>query len=852
MPPRIQTFHGHPPRANSPVVRWKHPAGLVTDETVAEVKAKIVGEDWARLAYSDRKAELERWLAVPSDRLRRIFPSRRGNVYHNFSCPRDRCRLSFDPFKSEAFACPLCGKTFSPETNSGVYAPGNRYKGTMYDGWVCLFHLEASRVAADMGLVGRVEPAEAEKFFARGVEILMLYADTIEKLSAKTDRDPQKSFLLTYGREGDSTVLNSLACAYELLRDRMTPEQRARFERAVLSRLLGDIMLEPVYRYNHNNLYQWHRAVVQTALALERDDLIDWSFGFGECDPQRQPEHRSVRRLVATHFKPDGAFWEMCSGYQLYPLNAFCELALVSRNLSHMDADRFPAAKYDLTATSNPGRAVIRNALDWFMSMAPPDRAMPTIGDSMAPRAGMDDYYATAEIGYRYFDLKAVGDYERLRNGHRTWAALLYGAPRIVQTPLPYTSSYLSSGWISLRNEWRGNKAWIGLNALVPGGSHQHADRLSLLSYSHGKLLALEKATPYNEAVTRKLGTFSPSHNTVTIDSTSQKQGEALSDKEVPKVAYFFAGPVARFAELRADSLYPQASIYRRSVVLIEDVYVDRFDVRGGKTHEWMLHHAGPSPRFSMPMSDGAFTPAEWLAGGTNQVRRARVDGTWDARWSIDGVTSRLTMMAAAETEVYALQTYPLDNAVVTSKNPPCETLCVRRQCDAPFLAVGDAWTDKPNLQAVVRGDIAESLCLKTASNTYHLLFGAGKAKFADGVTVASDARLAVARNRDAVVFVGGTKLEIQSPEGRLLLAADKPCSVSAEWNDGTVTLETAGDIQYDTFGGTDHYRKPPAVNITLDGGLWRVTKRQHRFAGRLENSESGRIERRVSEVLRK
>ena len=87
---------------------------------------------------------------------------------------------------------------------------------------------------------------------------------------------------------------------------------------------------------------------------------------------------------------------------------------------------------------------------------------------------------------------------------------------------------------MSLRNAWQGNRVWVGLNALIPGGGHQHADRLTLLTYSHGKLLALEKATPYNESVTRVLGTLSHSHNTVTVDTVSQRQGERLGGKEIP------------------------------------------------------------------------------------------------------------------------------------------------------------------------------------------------------------------------------------------------------------------------------------------------------------------------------
>ena len=88
------------------------------------------------------------------------------------------------------FKCPLCGKTFPPETDAGIYAPADRYHGTMYDGWVCLFYETAGGMAADMGVVGRVEPAEAEKYFRRGIEILLLYADTIERLPTKFDTRP--------------------------------------------------------------------------------------------------------------------------------------------------------------------------------------------------------------------------------------------------------------------------------------------------------------------------------------------------------------------------------------------------------------------------------------------------------------------------------------------------------------------------------------------------------------------------------------------------------------------------------------------------------------------------------------
>ncbi len=821
------------PTAPPSAVHWQHPAGLVTEQTFAEIGAKLKDQAWARRVYEARRAALEKWVHAPSEDLRGVFPRQRGNVYHNFSCPTDRCRLTFDPFACASFVCPSCGKRYAPDLNPGVYPPGDRYYGTLYDGWACLFYEEAGAVAADLGIFAAVEPGGAQGYAKRGVEILMLYADTIEGLQTRKDPDPQMNVLLTYHREGDSTVLFDLARAYEVLRAQMSAEQRTRFERVVLQRILDEVMLEPIYRYEHNNLYQWHRSIVQTALALERSDLIDWSFGFGDFAPERKPEHRSLRRILATHFKPDGAYWEMCSGYHLYPLFALCEFAAVSRNLAQMDPEHFPPAQYDLTCAQNPQGQVIQRALHWFMSMAMPDRTMPTVGDSMAPRAGMDDYYATAEVGYRFFGLKAVGDYERFRQGNRSWSALLYGAAEIRSEPTPFSSSYLSSGWVSLRNEWKGNRVWLGLNALIPGGGHQHADRLGLLSYSEGQLLALEKATPYNENVTRELGRLSPMHNTVTVDRSSQKPGGALRGQEIPKVAYFFTSPMAQVAQLDADHVYAQTKVYRRTVVLLEDIYVDQFRVEGGKVLDWMLHHTGSAPQLNVTLKEERFEPASWLAQGLPQARAGRSDGAWEARWNVKDVTSRLTMLGAPGTEIYALQTYPVDQAVITKEHPPCQSLCVRRHGDSSFLAIGDAWRDAPNLQTITPGNTTNSLCLKTKANTYYLLFGPGQARFEDGVSVESDAAVVVLRNRDALLLVGGTAAKVNSSQGSLQVALQSPGCLAAELTAGSVTYEAGESIQYETLAGENSSLLKTNRTVQFSGDLWKIATKQQRVTGK-------------------
>jgi hypothetical protein len=367
------------------------------------------------------------------------------------------------------------------------------------------------------------------------------------------------------------------------------------------------------------------------------------------------------------------------------------------------------------------------------------------------------------------------------------------------------------------------------LNSLIPGGGHQHADRLAFLWYSHGTLLALEKATPYNEMTLRQLGTQTPMHNTVTVDKESQKHGSTLRGEEIPQVAFFFNAPVARFSEIHGDHVYPQTSIYRRSVAVIEDVAVDRFDARGGTTHDWIVNHAGTSPGLSLAMTQSDFDPKQWLYSGTANIRRSEANDQWDARWKVNDVTSRLTMLGAAGTEVFSLETYQVEGAVVTSERPACQTLCVRRRGDAPFLAVWDAWKEQPNLRSVEAGsDRGASVRIQTASDVYYVLFGKGKAVFSDGVELESDGAFAALRDRDAAMLVGGKRLRAVCAEGDLELIAEEPISVCAEKaaaagkESPAEGILKSGPIQYDTYGGTDHPRPVPEVVVKIQGSLWR------------------------------
>lgn len=799
-------------------IAWQHPGGLVDTATLQEIRDKIEMQAWAQSVWKNQRNAVAGWLALPLEDLRKIFPTRRGNVYHNFSCPDCRIRLEFAPFNDSTFACASCGKNFPPDTDAGIYPAGDNYHGTMYDGWVCLFYQQAALTASDLALIGCVE--QNETFLERSRELLALFAATLRGLPVDNPKGSDKTRILTYHREGDNKILADLAIAYELAHEGMPDETRKIVEADVIARLLEDVMLEPIYTYDHNNIYQWYRTILQAAVCLEREDLIDWCFGYGESAPETLPDHRSLRRIAAKHFLPDGAYWELCSGYHLYPMYAFCELAVLTRNLSRMDPQRFPAPQYDCTNPENFAGKAIKNALEWFFSMAMPDRTMPAIGDTMSPRSGMEEYANTAEIGYRYFDLRPVGDYEALRT-RRGWTGLLYGAPEIVRQETPFTSSSLSSGWVSLRNAWKGNRLWVGLNALKPGGGHQHADRLGLTLYNQGELLALEKATPYNESVTRVLGTETQSHTTVVVDRQSQKQGEALTETETPIIAHFFNGNVLKSAELRGDRLYPQAPVYRRTVVVVEDIVIDCFLVNGGETKDWLTFHAGGPPEISLAMTDSTFEPLAWLYNGTNHVVLGDGSSDWQAAWKVGETTSRLTMIGAPGTQVYLLETYPVDNAVITEKHPPCPALCVRRTADGAFLAVWDAWKDSPNLESVTQVPGQNALTLKTRENTYHIKFGAGAISFRDGVTLDGDGDVTLLRNRDVVAFADGTFAHVSTGEADIRVSLSAPGNAEVTGSPAAPYEMKTCPIAYDTYGGADHPRDSAALELKCEGNLF-------------------------------
>lgn len=189
---------------------------------------------------------------------------------------------------------------------------------------------------------------------------------------------------------------------------------------------------------------------------------------------------------------------------------------------------------------------------------------------------------------------KAMQAPERIRypNGqmapvHDTWAS----ARRLRGNVREETTSTLLPGFghASLGTGRGANQIQAQLH-FSGGYGHHHADNLNLALFAKGSEMLSDIG--YTHSKLRYWTTCTVGHNTVAIDRENQATRDADGD------LLFFVPNLAGVAavEARAPMAYPgRATEYRRTLLLVpiseSDAYVvDLFRVKGGTTHDWLLH----------------------------------------------------------------------------------------------------------------------------------------------------------------------------------------------------------------------------------------------------------------------
>ncbi len=135
--------------------------------------------------------------------------------------------------------------------------------------------------------------------------------------------------------------------------------------------------------------------------------------------------------------------------------------------------------------------------------------------------------------------------------------------------------------------------------------AHYHHDRLHFDLFANGQDMMPDLGYPdganeFNSSIFTWSKT-SISHNTVTVDAHRQPANPA------GHLQFFADGPFARALIADASDTYPQTSVYRRTLVMVDvpdtatakdrGYVVDFFDVTGGHQHDYSLH--GPTGKFT-------------------------------------------------------------------------------------------------------------------------------------------------------------------------------------------------------------------------------------------------------------
>jgi hypothetical protein len=207
---------------------------------------------------------------------------------------------------------------------------------------------------------------------------------------------------------------------------------------------------------------------------------------------------------------------------------------------------------------------------------------------------------------------------------------------------------------------------------------HSHYDNGSIILYADGKELLPDIG--YTHTKYRGWTIHTASHNTVVIDQREQDKGKSVTgrlkfydDKDIH----------VKVIDLDASPAYPGvANTYRRRLVMIHaghgyDYIVDRFDVEGGKDHDWFLHgmcEQEGTLETSIPVDQPVATLVpEW--GGKNLPKQqsdtdpkvfhaytylrdvksgTASDKSWTATWLYDGGAGlRTHIFSPAGTQIF-------------------------------------------------------------------------------------------------------------------------------------------------------------------------------------------------------
>lgn len=482
---------------------------------------------------------------------------------------------------------------------------------------------------------------------------------------------------------------------YDMLFESFSASERQRIN-AFFGRFLDAVMRndrfwianEPGGRFN--NHYAFHKqAIAAVGLFFGRDDLVKYAVESRE----------GVRDLLENGILDKGLWLESSFHYHFTPLYGLTPLAEMLRHAG---------GPVDLYAAEFHDGHCLKQLFDAPFEFVFPDGLAPNIGDGYGHDLYLQDVhlyeYAYAAYGdprYAWL-LSRKWPTKRDEAGlERERTALFHGRPvGDATTPTVRSQVFPEHGYVFLRmpdgtDYWRG-EGWSAFLTFDRSGIHGHADKLGLILWGRGRLLAQDvegratKGHSFSSAIQREINRRTLCSNTVVVDGRDQANSSQLLR------FVDFAATAAAARTMIADTdgiLYPGVR-QQRTVIVTPDYVLDVFRVQSDEEHtyDWTFHPLDEDGRTSSslafsPIPDAQSPAPRWVKNG----RRARTDQTWSAEWIERDIPFRLTMLGEPGTEVF-LWDFPRDDQFTF---PPLPTLQVRRRArSTDFVALYQAGGD--------------------------------------------------------------------------------------------------------------------------------------------------------------
>ena len=592
------------------------PCLAVTPKRVEGIRAELKADPELAKWWKTHLAWLDKVLRSPVD-----IPDRGGQWCHYFYCRK--CAAALKSESPTRHVCTNCGEVHEGWPFDDVY--------------IMHVHNENASHIFELGAAYRIT---GERRYAERVrELLLGYAKTYPTYKVHTIDGGEN---LSGGRIGPQTLeesswLCNLCKGYDMISDVLTDAEKETIKSNVLLPS-GRLILR--FDKGIGNWQCWHLSAFGLAGLVCGDTRL-----VAEAATGKNSYIEQLRQGVF-----DDGIWNECAwGYQFYMMDGLANFVTALDNLGLRPPARF------------------KTLFDSPFGQVQPDWNFPALNDSgLHPfRHHVPSYQAA----WTWWKDPTYAWWLSQNKSTRTVGGLLGGSPLSGDWTPPALSSklYADSGLAVMRSNPAGVADLMPVNYVAidfgaHGGWHGHPDKLDIMLFSRGELLAEDPGSVgYSNA--RQWGWYRATlaHNTLVKDGVNQAFAtgacEAFATKGNATVTSALAG------EAYGDSKVG------RLTALVGDVVLDYAWVKDSAKHdwEWAFHSRGklstplalkpvqmpPLKRLDVGKKSAGMdinNDGSEAWGWTRETAEGPQPGTWQATWTCGKATLNLFQRSPAGT----------------------------------------------------------------------------------------------------------------------------------------------------------------------------------------------------------